>query len=774
MDPLEGSAPMRNPGKQDLESEIVKSCKGTSKQRGQGDCEENVFTSMSHETDLNFCPLNGPRPRNINSSTNNEFGQPSNPLPEGNSEQHSNNSPQMSNNTKNTANSPPDLVSNNKSDITPCDNGLESSQDKQTCMKHKVCLENVGPLHSFNLNAPSTSGASSSKVYENLPESSTFRESRKRPSSLKLNRSHFNAEDSSSDTGNDDYSLGSEDGCIYTYRGGEHLADLPSSFFSLDMGLPLDKHLPMPPHYPVAQQVGPIAREQSSRVSSPDMDFLEMDFDPGPSCEVDTGDESTPDTDLDSSNMPEEIEPVIRGTSPEYLPGPVQPQQIVVASTSAQVVEPHYCNVPSTSRGIEVEQNVPDNARAAHEFGPYITHINVRGEQFLVHRTTSQWSTTYQTIHVHASSGDLIAPREILHYEEEHAEEPFAYQINQGERPIFDSSNMSSTYYHVTMAKKLLTERLPSEMNNHDAPSVKNEKPETEFAVCSVEPPRCMVWSEREACERQVTQIGTSACGATAVVNVFIALGVPVNIERINSCVGTRQRANNAPLPRYLLTRAVAGCTAADLITGIQRASDGLVTARFFPTYPERVVSLSHWLADWISLGAVPIVTLNLQMGCEGEIPDAWHHQMVFGVSPQGVYLTNPVECVRESALWVRLTSPSVLLVRTRDVLARFTANTDLTPLMFVPDQRFHTFNVLGQVVNVIREWRATGWSEHGTRTRHVRVPAAYRAGVTVAALTGSEAHRRLVHAASLPLLAPDPDPDPHGESRSTTLHILD
>lgn len=42
-------------------------------------------------------------------------------------------------------------------------------------------------------------------------------------------------------------------------------------------------------------------------------------------------------------------------------------------------------------------------------------------------------------------------------------------------------------------------------------------------AAC-VEPPRCMIWSECEACERQVTQISTSACGATAVVNVFVSI----------------------------------------------------------------------------------------------------------------------------------------------------------------------------------------------------------------------------------------------------------
>ncbi|CAG9123899.1 unnamed protein product [Plutella xylostella] len=61
-----------------------------------------------------------------------------------------------------------------------------------------------------------------------------------------------------------------------------------------------------------------------------------------------------------------------------------------------------------------------------------------------------------------------------------------------------------------------------------------------------------------------------------------------------------------------------------------------------------------------------------------------------------------------------------------------------------------------GQVVNVIREWRATGWSEHGVRTRHISIPASYQAGVTIAALTGSEAHRRLMHASQLPLLYED------------------
>jgi hypothetical protein len=35
---------------------------------------------------------------------------------------------------------------------------------------------------------------------------------------------------------------------------------------------------------------------------------------------------------------------------------------------------------------------------------------------------------------------------------------------------------------------------------------------------------RTMIWSEKEACAKQVTQISMSACGATAAVNVLVKL----------------------------------------------------------------------------------------------------------------------------------------------------------------------------------------------------------------------------------------------------------
>jgi hypothetical protein len=103
-------------------------------------------------------------------------------------------------------------------------------------------------------------------------------------------------------------------------------------------------------------------------------------------------------------------------------------------------------------------------------------------------------------------------------------------------------------------------------------------------------------------------------------------------------------------------------------------------------------------------IGALPIATLKHLNGvAQGNPePDAWHHQMIFGVGPRGIYLTNPVECVSEVALWPQLCSPSALMVRRNDVLARWNEHTNLRPLMTHPDQRWKKMNVLGMLENIL------------------------------------------------------------------------
>lgn len=91
---------------------------------------------------------------------------------------------------------------------------------------------------------------------------------------------------------------------------------------------------------------------------------------------------------------------------------------------------------------------------------------------------------------------------------------------------------------------------------------------------------------------------------------------------------------------------ALSGATHIQLIQGAQEASRGQVTGRFFHLHPSRRVRLVPWLARWIRKGAVPVATMNMQLAVpEGEeVPDAWHHQLIFGVTSNAVFMTNPLD----------------------------------------------------------------------------------------------------------------------------------
>ncbi|XP_033754357.1 uncharacterized protein LOC117337471 [Pecten maximus] len=255
-------------------------------------------------------------------------------------------------------------------------------------------------------------------------------------------------------------------------------------------------------------------------------------------------------------------------------------------------------------------------------------------------------------------------------------------------------------------------------------------------AHCHVE--KVLIWNEYEAYVLQVKQIGTSACGPTAVLNVMKAFDYQVDKDEICKQILANLRMEGAPIPYYLFSRSAAGTTAENLLEGVEKLTKGAIRGRFFNFYPPRKVELLKWLGHWMKKGAVPIATLNLQRGVKPgwTIPDAWHHQMVYGVSSKGVYLTNPLEIVSAETVMDQLTSDSVLLVRRQDVVNRFRDWAPLNDFLKQRDTRWQTFNVLGQVVNVLRE-ACTALSHQIPRhraqlTSHITIPAAYKAGVTL------------------------------------------
>ena len=250
---------------------------------------------------------------------------------------------------------------------------------------------------------------------------------------------------------------------------------------------------------------------------------------------------------------------------------------------------------------------------------------------------------------------------------------------------------------------------------------------------------RSMIWEEKEASRKHVSQLGTSACGATAVMNVLVALNFNADEAEVCRAVRTRLRRGNSPIPDYLLSRSEAGCNHTDLIDGVRKICGGRVVGRFFPMH-NRIFNLCPWLSGWISRGCVPVATLNLQRAVTSpgaQIADAWHHQMIWGVSGRNVYLTNHLEVLPEQSLTPQLDSPSELLIRREDVISRWSEGTDLSPLVTDPgcfDQRWSDANVLGQIVNLVREEKAGLASETDSLslTSHLRIPAYYESGITL------------------------------------------
>lgn len=283
-----------------------------------------------------------------------------------------------------------------------------------------------------------------------------------------------------------------------------------------------------------------------------------------------------------------------------------------------------------------------------------------------------------------------------------------------------------------------------------------SKKPPSKSCHSSIE--RVMIWDENQVYRMQVkqTESDVSACGPIAVLNVLNAFEFPVEKSKVLEKAPVNLRDTSAPVAPYLFSRAKAGTTAEVLIKCVESVTNGAIRGRFFDFHPQRDVHLLKWLGEWMKKDAVPLATLNIQKSVRPGwvIPDSWHHQMIYGVSSKGVYLTNPLKVVSEDSLMQQLTSDSVLLIRRFDIISRFNEDTNLSQLMTHKNSnKWRTMNVLGQVVNVLREASMPRFSGYRPQlTQHIRIPAAYRSGITLFIRQEAAAFHELMNAPDLPL----------------------
>ncbi|TRY71936.1 hypothetical protein TCAL_11488 [Tigriopus californicus] len=597
---------------------------------------------------------------------------------------------------------------------------------------------------------------------------------------------------------------GNDDTFVYRYKGGtgdgigvgSYAADLPKSFYTLDVGSDSEpgSYTPSLPGVTGAGQSNlstelaaliqsEMACEEDQRrlrqrapngsvlingrrPNSPEMmDFLEMDFDGGSQSDSDSRDSGQGGTETNS------LLDAILYDPDDFEPGESRLESIQLRRGNLPLEE-SAANGLDTAEATSEQVPAPALLRTSHAgivasssgvtSAPAVTPVTPVTEQLApMVRSTSLNSPLASATIRPASSGPLVFLKSNC---------MACTKADTGSLPAIQGPQLNSTenpeVNRVVCGAKLLqrenfifSQALGSPQTKSVFLTPESRNP-SEPSTYQAEPlmDKVMIWSESEACKRQVSQIGKSACGATSLINVLLALNHPFCVDDVSASIKTRLRAEGASLPRYLFSRSNAGATHEDLMEAMKSLSQGEVCSRFFHLFPRRKLSLCSWLSKWVQKGAVPVLTLNCQRDTflPGQtIPDAWHHQMVFGVGPKGIYCTNPLECVSESNAMEQLSSPSVLLVRRKDIVTRFDDSCDLAEFTTHDDDMWDNFNVLGQVVNVLREHQ-TFVSDPQSQlelTQHIKIPAAYKSGVTLFMKRANEHVQELLTCPDLELL---------------------
>jgi len=529
-----------------------------------------------------------------------------------------------------------------------------------------------------------------------------------------------------------------EDDCyIYTYKGGTAYlsADLPNSFFRLDSGSDGES---LPGVAGAGQSnlstgVAALIQDQlinshQVRSYSPDQDFIEMDFDPGSESDGDSSSDSgqgRDGTDMEGEDREDERDGTLSSQEEgnrerEVLSSPEIQHNIIVEP----VVAPNNNNILTKKE---------ESCRSCDGDPPLVSPGTLPDPALYLPELQDP---------PHASSAPVLSPAEevpVLMPRSKSLNSSLGDCLIMSSDPPVRIANLSLCGSRLLQREALIFCGEGDTVTDSALPDQDPDLTSAMYKLSFVEPlqtsvaHKAMIWTEKEAIRKQVTQLpNTSSCGATALLNVLLALELDVDLHKAAEAVHTNLRRPDSPLPDYLLSRSLAGCTHAELISAVNNTVPQ-VKARFFP-FHNRSFQLAQWLASWISRGLVPVLTINVQkarLNSDGLIQDSWHHQMVWGVSGHEIYLANPLEMVHERLLVQQISSPSELLIRRSDVVSRFHPSLDLSEILNL-GQRWQDMNVLGQVVNVIREERAAMKEETATLTSHVRIPASYSSGVTL------------------------------------------
>jgi hypothetical protein len=291
-----------------------------------------------------------------------------------------------------------------------------------------------------------------------------------------ITRRWDDTDDSSSDTGNEgEDGLSADECCIYTYKG-DQMADLPSSFFTLDV-LTRSREQGTNGEFPRKEDVEARGGDRNGGGSSPEMDFLEMDFDPGPSCEQDSEEDS------DCCDIQdEEVTAVYPGHATELK------LEIDCGADShghndfGATLHDDHRNASASAVSVG---NSPEECSMAQSSPPQPTwalphsrssdpSLVAANSSAIIHRSAGCWLRRDSWGH-HCTNGDLCSPGEASDLDNETWGETMMWNSGslrvQNEGALVDTRKhaLHSALYHCIMAKRLVLDKEPSSSNGDES-----------------------------------------------------------------------------------------------------------------------------------------------------------------------------------------------------------------------------------------------------------------------------------------------------------------
>ena len=236
--------------------------------------------------------------------------------------------------------------------------------------------------------------------------------------------------------------------------------------------------------------------------------------------------------------------------------------------------------------------------------------------------------------------------------------------------------------------------------------------------------------SENEMKKISINQIGKSACGPTAIINVLNSLDIPSpSPEKILEIVPARLRnyeTNN--LLEYLISRILAGTNHNDLINALLKITNNNLIAKFFIINPyEDKIKFKEFLNKLFNLKCSLIFTENLFLVGN----DAWHHQMCYGIKDNLLYLTNPFETVTINQIFNYITNGNFMIIPKEHVLNRKIEKEDLKEF---EKEKWENFSVKEQIINMFykEKLKKNEKNEYFNRFNDLVIPYGGLGGISV------------------------------------------